>query len=117
MAHDHAALLEESDAAVAYVIEAETVFNALRRLIGQLSGLLILAETKTLRNAPGLAGLAAARSQWAETEEAAARLRGRAILPATPTGCAMPRVMSARRWWRCRSAASIRAPRTSPRGI
>lgn len=76
MAHDHAALLEESDAAVAYVIEAETVFNALRRLIGQLSGLLILAETKTLRNAPGLAGLAAARSQWAETEEAAARLQG-----------------------------------------
>ena len=76
MAHVHAALPEQSDAAVAYVIEAETVFNALRRLIGQLSGLLILAETKTLRNAPGLADLAAARSQWAETEETAARLEG-----------------------------------------
>ncbi len=76
MAHNHAALLEESDAAVAYVIEAETVFNALRRLIGQLSGLLILAETGTLRNAPGLADLAAARSLWAETADAAARLDG-----------------------------------------
>ena len=76
MAHHPAAFLEESDAAVAYVIEAERVFNALRRLIGQLSGLLILAETKTLRNAPGLADLAATRSQWAETEEAAARLEG-----------------------------------------
>lgn len=76
MAHAHAALLEQSDAAVAYVIEAETVFNALRRLIGQLSGLLILAETKTLRNAPDLADLAAARSLWAETEEGAARLEG-----------------------------------------
>jgi len=76
MAHLHAALPEQSDAAVAYVIEAETVFNALRRLIGQLSGLLILAETKKLRNAPGLADLAAARSLWAETEDAAARLEG-----------------------------------------
>jgi hypothetical protein len=74
MTHDPAVLLEQSDAAVAYVIEAETVFNALRRLIGKLSGLLILAETKTLRSAPGLADLAAARSLWAETEDAAARL-------------------------------------------
>src|SRR6185369_14608783 len=76
MAHLHAALPEQSDAAVAYVIEAEKIFNALRRLIGQLSGLLILAETRTLRNAPDLADLAAARRQWAETADAAARLEG-----------------------------------------
>lgn len=64
------------DRAIAYTLEAEQVYNGLRRLLGQLSGLLILAETRALRDARDLSDLAAARLRWAETSDNASRLAG-----------------------------------------
>jgi hypothetical protein len=55
---------------IAYGVVAQRAFANLRALIGQLSGLLILAQAKLGRDVAGLPDVAIARERWHEAMEA-----------------------------------------------
>ena len=59
---------------VAYSLSVEAVFGNLRALLGQISGLLILIQSRLQRDAADLPDLAIARERWAETTEQLAHL-------------------------------------------
>ena len=58
-----------SEQLVAYSLSVEAVFGNLRALLGQISGLLILIQSRLQRDAADLPDLAIARERWAETTE------------------------------------------------
>lgn len=60
--------------AIAYGVVAQRAFANLRALIGQLSGLLILAQAKLGRDVADLPDVAIARERWHEAMEALAAL-------------------------------------------
>ncbi len=59
---------------VAYVSAARKVYDDLRALIGQVAGLMILAQASGKREAFDLPTFAAARERWSEVAEAFGRL-------------------------------------------
>ncbi len=59
---------------IAYSLSVEGVFGNLRALLGQISGLLILIQSKLQKDAADLPDLAVARERWAETADQLARL-------------------------------------------
>jgi hypothetical protein len=59
---------------IAYSLSVESVFGNLRALLGQISGLLILIQSRLQRDAADLPDLAIARERWAETTEQFAHL-------------------------------------------
>jgi hypothetical protein len=59
-----------------YVIGARRVYFDLRRLVGQIAGLLILAQASNRQEALDLPILAAARELWLSVPEQMERLRG-----------------------------------------
>jgi hypothetical protein len=63
------------DEVVGYVIGARRVYYELRRLVGQIAGLLILAQASNRREAFDLPILAAANEVWLSTPEQMERLR------------------------------------------
>jgi hypothetical protein len=66
----------------AYAVAAQDVFDGLRGLIGQLSGLLILTQAGLCRDVPDHPEVAIARVRWQETLERLGRLppsTGRAV--------------------------------------
>jgi len=63
-----------SEQLVAYSLSVEAVFGNLRALLGQISGLLILIQSRLQRDAADLPDLAIARERWAETAEQIAHL-------------------------------------------
>jgi hypothetical protein len=63
-----------SEQLIAYSLSVETVFGNLRALLGQISGLLILIQSRLQHDAPDLPDLAIARERWAETAEQISRL-------------------------------------------
>ncbi len=65
---------EGSEQLVAYSLSVEAVFGNLRALLGQVSGLLILIQSRLQRDAADLPDLAVATERWAETAEQIARL-------------------------------------------
>jgi hypothetical protein len=69
-----------SDEFAAYAVAARRGYDALRRLIGQASGLLILAEASGSRDVCDLPELAVARERMSEAAEAVAALRAPAGL-------------------------------------
>jgi hypothetical protein len=70
-------LIDQSvpDEVVGYVIEARRVYYELRRLVGQIAGLLILAQASNRREAFDLPILAAVNEIWLSTPEQMERLR------------------------------------------
>jgi hypothetical protein len=63
-----------SEQLIAYSLSVEAMFGNLRALLGQISGLLILIQSRLQRDAPDLPDLAIARERWAETTEQLAHL-------------------------------------------
>jgi hypothetical protein len=63
-----------SEQLIAYSLSVEAVFGNLRALLGQISGLLILIQSRLQRDAADLPDLAIARERWAETIEQLADL-------------------------------------------
>jgi hypothetical protein len=63
-----------SEQLVAYSLSVEAVFGNLRALLGQISGLLILIQSRLQRDAADLPDVAIARERWAETTEQLANL-------------------------------------------
>jgi hypothetical protein len=59
---------------IAYSLSVEGVFGNLRALLGQISGLLILIQSKLQRDAADLPDLVVARERWTETADQLARL-------------------------------------------
>jgi hypothetical protein len=59
---------------IAYSLSVEAVFGNLRALLGQISGLLILIQSRLQRDAADLPDLAIAQERWAETADQLARL-------------------------------------------
>lgn len=59
---------------IVYSLSVEAVFGNLRALLGQISGLLILIQSRLQRDAADLPDLAIARERWAETIEQLAHL-------------------------------------------
>ena len=59
---------------IAYSLSVDAVFGNLRALLGQISGLLILIQSRLQRDAADLPDLAIARERWAETTEQLAHL-------------------------------------------
>lgn len=57
------------EAVVRYVVAARPVYDGLRRLIGQVAGLLVLAEAGGRRDVLDLPDIPAARERWAEVEQ------------------------------------------------
>jgi hypothetical protein len=66
--------LTASEQLIAYSLSVEAVFGNLRALLGQISGLLILIQSRLQRDAADLPDLAIARERWAETAEQLAHL-------------------------------------------
>ena len=65
-----------ADAPVAaYAVAARDVFDGLRGLIGQLSGLLILTQARLCRDLPDRPEVAVARARWQEALERLGRLQ------------------------------------------
>ena len=62
------------DRIIAYRVTLREVFDGLRALIGQLSGLLILAQTRPGRELSDLPPVAIARERWRRAVEQLARL-------------------------------------------
>jgi hypothetical protein len=60
---------------VAYSVSLESVFGNMRALLGQISGLLILVQSRLQRDAPDLPDLAIARERCAETMDQLQTLR------------------------------------------
>ncbi|TPI37835.1 hypothetical protein FJ414_12825 [Mesorhizobium sp. B3-1-6] len=58
-----------NEAVVRYVVATRPVYDGLRRLIGQVAGLLILAEAGGRRDVLDLPDILAARERWAEVEQ------------------------------------------------
>ncbi|BCM16755.1 hypothetical protein [Mesorhizobium sp. J8] len=56
-------------AVVRYVVATRPIYDALRRLIGQVAGLLVLAEAGGRRDVLDLPDIPAARERWAEVEQ------------------------------------------------
>jgi hypothetical protein len=54
---------------VRYVVASRPVYDGLRRLIGQVAGLLVLAEAGGRRDVLDLPDVPAARERWAEVEQ------------------------------------------------
>jgi hypothetical protein len=67
---------------VAYAVGARRVYSELRRLVGQVAGLLILAQASNRREAFDLPTLAAANELWLSAPEQMARLRAPSRLDA-----------------------------------
>jgi hypothetical protein len=63
------------EAIVAYVVEARPVYDALRRMIGHVAGLLVLAQAGGRRDVLDLPNIPTAREKWNEVEERLATLR------------------------------------------
>jgi hypothetical protein len=63
-----------SEQLIAYSLSVEAVFGNLRALLGQISGLLILIQSRLQRDVADLPDLAIARERWAETIEQLADL-------------------------------------------
>jgi hypothetical protein len=63
------------EAVVRYVVAARPVYDGLRRLIGQIAGLLVLAEAGGRRDVLDLPDIPAARERWAEVEQRLAALQ------------------------------------------
>ncbi|MCB1488364.1 MAG: hypothetical protein KDJ88_13025 [Bauldia sp.] len=63
----HASVEDES--LIAYAMAADPVFTNMRALIGQLSGILILAQTRRCRDVGDLPDIAVARERWGEVVE------------------------------------------------
>jgi hypothetical protein len=63
------------DEIAGYVIGARRVYSDLRRLVGQIAGLLILAQASNRKEALDLPILAAARELWLSVPEQMERLR------------------------------------------
>jgi hypothetical protein len=59
--------LTASEQLIAYSLSVEAVFGNLRALLGQISGLLILIQSRLQRDAADLPDVAIARERWAET--------------------------------------------------
>ncbi|TPJ72706.1 hypothetical protein [Mesorhizobium sp. B2-7-1] len=57
------------EAVVRYVVAARPIYDGLRRLIGQVAGLLVLAEAGGRRDVLDLPDIPAARERWAEVEQ------------------------------------------------
>jgi hypothetical protein len=62
------------DDVVAYAVAARRVYSELRRLVGQIAGLLILAQASNRREALDLPALAGANELWQATPELFERL-------------------------------------------
>ncbi|MBZ9987398.1 hypothetical protein LB572_09840 [Mesorhizobium sp. BH1-1-5] len=58
-----------NEAVVRYVVAARPIYDGLRRLIGQVAGLLVLAEAGGRRDVLDLPDIPAARERWAEVEQ------------------------------------------------
>lgn len=54
---------------VRYVVACRPIYDGLRRLIGQVAGLLVLAEAGGRRDVLDLPDIPAARERWAEVEQ------------------------------------------------
>jgi hypothetical protein len=65
----------DGDRLIAYALAADPVFTGMRALIGQLSGILILAQARRRRDIADLPELAGARQRWAEVAERLSRVR------------------------------------------
>jgi hypothetical protein len=63
------------DEVASYVIGARRVYSDLRRLVGQIAGLLMLAQASNRKEALDLPILAAARELWLSVPEQMERLR------------------------------------------
>jgi hypothetical protein len=63
-----------SEQLIAYSLSVEAAFGNLRALLGQISGLLILIQSRLQRDAAELPDLVIARERWAETTEQLAHL-------------------------------------------
>ena len=57
------------DAIVRYVVATRPLYDGLRRLIGQVAGLLVLAQAAGRRDVLDLPDVAAARERWAQMEQ------------------------------------------------
>lgn len=66
---DDLAPLLGSEAAARYAAECRPVFEDLRRVVGQLAGLMILAQLTQSSEVAGLSELASCRRRWSEAEE------------------------------------------------
>lgn len=64
-----------NEAVVRYVVAARPIYDGLRRLIGQVAGLLVLAEAGGRRDVLDLPDIPAARERWAEVEQRLGVLR------------------------------------------
>jgi hypothetical protein len=62
------------DRLIAYALAADPVFTGMRALIGQLSGILILAQARCRRDVAELPELAAARERWREVVDHLSRV-------------------------------------------
>ncbi len=62
------------DRAIAYRVSLREVFDGLRALIGQVSGLLILAQARRGRDLRDMPTIAVARERWREAVETLGRL-------------------------------------------
>jgi hypothetical protein len=67
-------LAETSDAIVRYGMAARKIYDALKRVIGQAGGLLILAQASSKRDAVDLPSLVSAEEAFAEAREKLASL-------------------------------------------
>lgn len=63
------------EAVVRYVIATRPIYDGLRRLIGLIAGLLVLAEAGGRRDVLDLPDIPAARERWAEVEQRLAALQ------------------------------------------
>jgi hypothetical protein len=63
------------DRLVAYALAADPVFNGMRALIGQLSGILILAQARRCRDVGDLPDIAVARERWNEVVHRLAQVK------------------------------------------
>jgi hypothetical protein len=66
--------LTGDDRLIAYALAADPVFIGMRALIGQLSGILILAQARRRRDVPDLPELAAARERLSEVGDRLSRV-------------------------------------------
>lgn len=60
---------------VAYALAADPVFTGMRALIGQLSGILILAQARRCRDVGDLPDIAVARERWSEVASRLAQVK------------------------------------------